>query len=48
MSSSKTIVAINKDAEANIFSFAHYGVVGEYQQVLPAFIEKCRELAGRG
>lgn len=41
---SKTIVAINRDPDANIFRLAHYGVVGEYEKVLPAFIEKCREL----
>lgn len=45
MSGSKTIVAINKDPEANIFNIAHYGVVAEYQRLLPAFIEKCRELS---
>ena len=44
ISGSKTIVAINKDPEANIFTIAHYGVVGEYQKVLPAFKEKCKEL----
>ena len=44
MSGSKNIVAINKDPEANIFSVAHYGVVGDYKKVLPAFIEKCKEL----
>jgi len=41
---SKTIVAINRDPEANIFRLAHYGVVSEYEKVLPAFIAKCREL----
>ncbi len=44
MSGSKNIVAINKDPEANIFSVAHYGVVGDYKKVLPAFIEKCKAL----
>jgi electron transfer flavoprotein alpha subunit len=44
MAGSKTIVAINKDEEANIFGIAHYGVIGEYQKVLPAFIDKCREM----
>jgi len=49
MSGSKTIVAINKDREANIFDIAHYGVAAEYQRVLPAFIEKCREFcSGKG
>ena len=42
MMGSKTIVAINKDTEANIFSVAHYGVVGKYEKVLPAFIEKLK------
>ena len=45
-SSSKTIVAINKDSEANIFKEAHYGVVGDWKKVLPAFTEKVKELLG--
>jgi electron transfer flavoprotein alpha subunit len=44
MSGSKNIIAINKDPEANIFGIAHYGVVGDYKKVLPAFMEKCKEL----
>ena len=44
MSGAKNIVAINKDPEANIFPIAHYGVVGDYREVIPAFIEKCKEL----
>ncbi|MCL0055977.1 electron transfer flavoprotein subunit alpha/FixB family protein [Dehalococcoidia bacterium] len=44
MSGSKNIVAINKDPEANIFGIAHYGVVGDYKKLLPAFVEKCKEL----
>ncbi|MFW6055897.1 MAG: electron transfer flavoprotein subunit alpha/FixB family protein [Chloroflexota bacterium] len=43
-SGAKTIVAINKDPEANIFREAQYGVVGRYQDVLPAFTSKLREL----
>jgi electron transfer flavoprotein alpha subunit len=43
-SGSKTIVAINKDAEANIFVEANYGVVGRFEEVLPAFTAKLREL----
>lgn len=43
-SSSKSIVAINKDAEANIFREARYGVVGDWKKVLPAFTEKVKEL----
>jgi len=41
---SKTIVAINKDPEANIFRKAHFGVVGDWQKVLPAFTQKVKEL----
>jgi electron transfer flavoprotein alpha subunit len=43
-SGSKNIVAINKDPEANIFKVAHYGVVGDWKKVIPAFMEKVKEL----
>ena len=43
-SGAKTIVAINRDADANIFKEARYGVVGDWQQVIPAFTEAVREL----
>ena len=43
-SSAKVIVAINKDSEANIFKEARYGVVGDWEQVVPAFTEAVREL----
>ncbi len=33
------IVAINRDRRANIFNIADYGVVGTYEEVLPAFTE---------
>ena len=41
---SKNIVAINKDAEANIFREARYGVVGDWKRVFPAFADKVKEL----
>lgn len=44
ISGSKTIVAINKDAEAPIFNVAHIGVVGDYKEVLPAFTEEVKRL----
>lgn len=40
----KNIVAINKDPEANIFQAARFGVVGDWKEVIPAFMEKVREL----
>jgi len=43
-SGAKNIVAINKDAEANIFKVARYGVVGDYKKILPAFTNKVKDL----
>ncbi|MBI2329138.1 MAG: electron transfer flavoprotein subunit alpha/FixB family protein [Chloroflexi bacterium] len=45
-SSAKTIIAINKDPEANIFKVARFGVVGDWKKVFPAFAEKVKELVG--
>ena len=45
-SGSKVIVAVNKDAEANIFKEARYGVVGDWEKVMPSFMETLRELLG--
>ena len=43
-SGAKVIVAINKDRDANIFRAARYGVVGDWQTILPAFMAAVREL----
>jgi electron transfer flavoprotein alpha subunit len=43
-SGSKNIIAINKDAEANIFKEARFGVVGDWKKVLPAFTDKVKGL----
>jgi len=43
-SGSKTIVAINKDPEANIFKEAQFGVVGDWKVIVPAFTQKVKEL----
>jgi electron transfer flavoprotein alpha subunit len=42
MSTSKVIVAINKDPEAPIFSKADFGVVGDIFQVLPAIAQSVK------
>jgi electron transfer flavoprotein alpha subunit len=43
MQTSKTIVAVNKDAEAPIFELADYGVVGDLFQVVPQAAEEIRK-----
>ena len=43
-SGAKVIVTINKDREANMFKESRYGVVGDWQKVLPAFTEALRDL----
>lgn len=43
-SAAKHIVAINRDADANIFRSSSFGVVGDWKSVLPSFIETVREL----
>jgi electron transfer flavoprotein alpha subunit len=44
ISGSNTIVAINKDPDANIFKEAHFGIVGDWKKVLPAFTTKLKEI----
>jgi len=47
ISGSNTIVAINKDPDANIFKEAHFGIVGDWKKVLPAFTAKLKEILSR-
>jgi electron transfer flavoprotein alpha subunit len=46
MQTSKTIVAINKDAEAPIFELADFGVVGDLFQVAPQLADEIAKRKG--
>ncbi len=43
MEESAKIIAINTDRDAPIFSVAHYGIVGDYKQIIPMMIKAIKE-----
>jgi electron transfer flavoprotein alpha subunit len=40
----KTIVAINKDPDANIVRMATFGAIGDARAIVPAFVERVKQL----
>jgi electron transfer flavoprotein alpha subunit len=44
MNNSDCIVAINSDPKATIFNVAHYGIIGDIYEILPALIQRLEGL----
>ena len=48
MEESAKIIAINTDRDAPIFGVAHYGIVGDYKEVIPMMIKAIKEKRSSG
>ncbi|HEY5494274.1 MAG TPA: electron transfer flavoprotein subunit alpha/FixB family protein [Candidatus Anoxymicrobiaceae bacterium] len=46
MKGSDVVVAVNKDPDAPIFQYADYGIVDDLLKVVPAMIDKIKEMKG--
>lgn len=47
MNNADTVIAINKDPKAQIFSVAHYAVIGDIYEILPEMIRKAKALKNK-
>ena len=47
-SGAKNIIAINKDADANIFKAARFGIVGDYKNIMRPLIDAIKKEKAAG
>jgi len=47
ISGAKIMVAINNDAKSPVFEQVDYGIVDDYREFVPVFIEKIKEYQGK-